>query len=118
MAFIEVIAATQSLSRKLPVSRWRERSDLPAHVSHPRSGSPASRRSIKCVAAQRMLRTLLCVAVHIQARLSLRHRRFLLGQGYLVMHCQLDSAVLAGIRGRPEELVRQTAAARAAAGES
>jgi hypothetical protein len=63
-----------------------------------------------------MLRTVLCVAVHIQARLSSRHRRFLLGQGYLVVRCQLDPAVLARIRGRPEELVRQTVAARAAAG--
>jgi len=38
--------------------------------------------------------------------------------GYLVVRCQLDPAVLARIRGRPEELVRQTVAAWAAAGES
>jgi hypothetical protein len=65
-----------------------------------------------------MLRTVLYVAVHIQARLSSRHRRFLLGQGYLVVRCRLDPALLARIRGRPEELVRQTVAAWAAAGES
>ena len=58
-----------------------------------------------------MLRTVLYVAVHIQARLSLRHLRFLLGQVYLVVRCQLDSAVLARIKGRPVALVRQTAAA-------
>jgi len=58
-----------------------------------------------------MLRSVLCVAVHIQARLSSRHRRFVLGQGYLVVCCQLDSAVLARIKGRPVALARQTAAA-------
>jgi hypothetical protein len=73
---------------------------------------------MKCVAGLRMLRTVLCVAVHIQAGLRSRRRRSLLGRGCLVVRCPLDPAVHARVRGRPEELVRQTVAVRAAAGES
>lgn len=46
-----------------------------------------------------------------QAKLSARQRRFLLDQGYLVVRSQLDQAVLARIRDRLDELVRETVAA-------
>jgi hypothetical protein len=49
--------------------------------------------------------------VTIRAKLSARQRRFLLGQGYLVVRSQLAPAVLTPIRDRLEELVRQTVAA-------
>ena len=47
----------------------------------------------------------------IQAKLSARQRRFLLGRGYLVVRSQLAPAVLTPIRDWLEELVRQTVAA-------
>jgi hypothetical protein len=53
--------------------------------------------------------SVVCVAV--QVKLSLRQRRFLLDQGYLVLRSRLDPAVLERIRGRLEQVVRQTVAA-------
>jgi len=49
--------------------------------------------------------------VAAQAKLSSQQRRFLLDQGYLVVRSQLDRAVLARVRDRLAELVRQTVAA-------
>jgi hypothetical protein len=51
------------------------------------------------------------VSVAARARLTPRQRRFLQDQGYLVLRPLLDQADLARIRGRLEELVRQTVAA-------
>ena len=51
------------------------------------------------------------MSVAVRARLTARQRRFLQDQGYLVVRSLLDQADLARIRGRLEELVRQTVAA-------
>jgi ectoine hydroxylase-related dioxygenase (phytanoyl-CoA dioxygenase family) len=49
--------------------------------------------------------------VAVPVKLSARQRRFLLGQGYLVVRSLLDEAAVAPVRSRLAELVRQTVAA-------
>jgi ectoine hydroxylase-related dioxygenase (phytanoyl-CoA dioxygenase family) len=49
--------------------------------------------------------------VAARAQLTARQRRFLVEQGYLVVRALLDETVLATVRGRLEEVVRQRVAA-------